>query len=37
MDPRGRNESGQSSDYESDSDEEPQVEFRPVFIPKFVI
>lgn len=26
----------QSSEYESDSDEEPQVEFRPVFIPKYV-
>ena len=37
VDPRGRDESSQSSEYESDSDEEPQVEFRPVFIPKFVI
>ena len=27
----------QSSEYESDSDKEPQVEFRPVFIPKCVI
>lgn len=27
----------QSSEYESDSDEEPQVEFRPVFVPKYVL